>query len=137
MDKVTLTLPQVDYAALLAGAIRGSAWKSGSSSTRPLYNGIDVFQLAPGSSVSATTTSFLLSNYQGWGVIATNLTITSETPLAANYPLPDLTSTSDTSSRKDKSDSNPVALGLGVGLGGGLLVLCTVAALLLFRHNSR
>jgi hypothetical protein len=149
MDGVVLVLPQNDYAAMLSAAMRGTGWRTGSRTTRPLMNGIDAFDLSPafnasagGTAVSPTTQAFTLATYRGWGVAATNLTLTSETPLPADYALPDLAPSPEQENPEGEAgeglleeDQQPIAIGVGVG-GGVMLILALVSGYLLVRRRK-
>jgi hypothetical protein len=71
LQQSTLVLPASDYAALLAAALRGEAWKEGAVQTAALISGIVVFipsSVQPSGELSPSLPSLLLVRYSGWWV---------------------------------------------------------------------
>lgn len=136
MDNVTLVVPQADFAALYAAAMRGNRWKSGSVSTRPIITLISTFVVSPLETPSYS--SLLLTSYLASGVSATNVRFTpAGGSLAANYSLPDMESPPPPMPEQ-KASSNTglgIGVGVGVGVGGGLLLVAVVGTLLWVRHR--
>jgi hypothetical protein len=135
LDQVTLVLPQSDYAALLAAALRGIAWRSGAAATAVLLSNVTVFQpaaldAATGAALMPGASSLTVVRWEGWHWLGTNVTFEPVTPLPACYQLPDLMHTLPSGCRSDSSESSrrqinvAVGVGIGVGVGCALLLAC-------------
>lgn len=139
----SLALPQHDFAALLAAALRGDAWQSGAVTTAPLMAHISQFIVAhnqTGAGLSRSIPSLLLARYQGFGVEATNLRVRPVVPLPPGYQLPDLdVPDQPQGGDNDDDESRRLRLGLGIGLGvgGGLLVLAAVVVFVVLSGCGR
>lgn len=143
LSDVVLVLPQPDYAALLAAALRGAAWKSGAVVTALLFSYISDFTVGghqAGGNLSRSSPSLLLASYEGFGVQAVNLRVQPISPLPPEYQLPDLDTLATglaASGNRDVKHKRQVRLGVGLGLGLGLpVVLGMLAAVLLLRARG-
>ena len=125
LDNVTLVLPQPDFAALLSAALRGPEWLQGAHTTRPLMQGISMWEVGSPAFYGAPSRELLaLAHYSGWGVEATSLCLVPETPLPADFPLPDppQTQPADSQVSEERGSTNAVGIGVGVGVGSALLL---------------
>lgn len=148
LKKVTIRLPQQDYVAMLAAALREGEWQTGAVETAPLLQGFSKLVVPPSTMASLKATwpqqmpnSLRLSQLHGWGIDGSELTLLPEQPLPVGHTLPDITAPeaegggSGSDGGLDKGVR--IGVGVGVGVGGGLVVIALIIGAVYYAKTEK